>query len=159
MENSQNTKQVTKHLNAKVTQVTDHEQRASHDESDDLTEVDQGDFVYDQDYRYILTMMDDNSRFLRAVAISDHRKETIEERFLNHWIAVFGIPKETIADIAKELIGDSMQQILKEGGGVIVPTAPYSPEQNAVERVHRKLMQRIRALSKTYRESWYRVLP
>ena len=37
-------KAMTKHLNAKVTQVTDHKQRASHKEGDDLTEVDEGDF-------------------------------------------------------------------------------------------------------------------
>ena len=44
MKNLQN----TKHFNAKVTQVTDHEQRASHEERDDLTKVDQGDFILEK---------------------------------------------------------------------------------------------------------------
>ena len=43
---------ITKHLNDKVTQVTDHEQRASHEESDDLTEADQRDFVFN-DYQSV----------------------------------------------------------------------------------------------------------
>jgi hypothetical protein len=35
--------------------------------------------------------------------------------------------------------------LLKEGNGVSVSTAAYSPEANAAERVHKTLTQRLRA--------------
>ena len=61
---------------------------------------------YDTDNRLILTMMDDCSRFLRAVAIPNKSANVILQVFRDHWVSVFGIPKELISDRGKELIGD-----------------------------------------------------
>ena len=42
--------------------------------------------------------------------------------------------------------GGSISRVLQKYGCVIQTTAPYSPEMNSVERVHKSLMARIRAL-------------
>ena len=65
--------------------------------------------------------------------------------FKDNSFAIFGCP-DLLCDNGKQLIGQRMQSLIIEGGGEMVQTAPYSPEQNAEERVHRTLMQRIRAL-------------
>ena len=83
--------------------------------------------LYTKDNKYILTMMDDCSKFLCAEAIPNHTQEVILEAFRDNWVAIFGIPKESVSDRAKELIGVGMLNILKEGNGISVPTAAYSP--------------------------------
>ena len=113
---------------------------------------------YDKDNRYILTMMDDCSRFLRAVAIPNKSAEVILEAFRDNWAAIFGIPKELVSDRAKELIGQGMIDLLNEGSGKSLPTAAYSPEANAVERVHKTLTQRLRALTSRTGKPWSSVL-
>ena len=50
-------------------------------------------------------MMDNCSRFLRAVAILNKSTEVVLEAFRENWVAIFGIPKEPVSDRAKELIG------------------------------------------------------
>ena len=114
---------------------------------------------YDEDYRHILTIMDDNTRFARAIPLYNKTEKTICSVFLNHWVAVFGYPKEVIVDNGKQLCEAGMQKLIQHGNGTIIPTAPYSPEQNAVERFHRSLMQRVRALQKEMSLPWNAVLP
>ena len=113
---------------------------------------------YDMDNRYILTMMDDSSRFLRAVAIPNKSAEVILQAFKDNWMSIFGIPKELISGRAKELIGQEMVDLLKEGNVISVPTAAYSQEANAVERVHRTLGHRLRSLTHKTGKSWSSVL-
>ena len=50
---------------------------------------------YDEDNRYILTIMDDCSRFLRAVAIPNINQDTVTTAFKDNWTAVFGYPQIT----------------------------------------------------------------
>ena len=101
---------------------------------------------YRNDAKYILTMMDDGSRFLRTVALRSRRAETTMKAFLDNWVGIFGPPKEIICDDDKSFGGKSLALFLQRYGCIVQTTAPYSPEMNAVERVHKSLMARIRAL-------------
>ena len=111
------------------------------------------------DNRYILTILEDSTRFLKAIPIPNVRQETIATNFMSDWVSVFGYPKQLLCDNGKQLIGSEMTALIERGNGEILATAPYSPEQNAVERVHRTLLQRIRALKADMGLPWTDVLP
>ena len=51
-----------------------------------------------------------------------------------------------------------MNSLLKEGNRISVPTAAYSQEANAVERLHRALGQRLRSLTHSTGKPWSSVL-
>ena len=53
---------------------------------------------YRNDARYILTMMDDGSRFLRTVALKSRKADHTMNSFLDNWVGIFGPPKEIICD-------------------------------------------------------------
>ena len=108
---------------------------------------------YAKDARYILTMLDDGSRYLKAVAISNCKRETIIQTFRDHWIATFGPPKAVITDNNEQFKG-TFTRFCESEGIENEYTAPYSPEMNAVERVHRSLMSRVRALRYTTHQPW-----
>ena len=113
---------------------------------------------YEDDARYILTMMDDGSRFLVAAPMQGCKRDEITNTFMSHWIAVFGAPRVILTDNNEQFKGmflDMCKQyeILKEW------TAPYSPEMNAVERVHKTLMNKVTALRFTTKKPWKECLP
>ena len=113
---------------------------------------------YEDDARYILTMMDDGSRFLCAAPMRTCKRHEITECFRQHWIGVFGRPRVIVSDNNEQFKGEFLEmckdnEILKEW------TAPYSPEQNAVERVHKTLMDKVRALKFSLRRPWSVCLP
>ena len=113
---------------------------------------------YSDDARYILTMMDDGSRFLVAAPMHGCKRKEITDTFKSRWIGVFGKPRVIVSDNNEQFKGEFLQmckdrEIFKEW------TAPYSPEMNAVERVHKTLMNRLRALRFTLRKPWRECLP
>jgi hypothetical protein len=114
--------------------------------------------TYADDARYILTMMDDGSRFLCVAPLRTCKREDVTEAFRAHWISVFGAPKVIISDNHQQFKGEFLDmckthEILKEW------TAPYSPEMNAVERVHKTLMDKVRALKYVTKKPWTECLP
>ena len=61
--------------------------------------------IMGEDNRYVLTIMDDTTRFLKTVDIPSLQTGTILQAFIDHWVSIFGIPKEVVSDRAKQLIG------------------------------------------------------
>ena len=113
---------------------------------------------YSEDCRYILTMMDDGSRFLCAAPMQGCKRFEITNAFMSHWIGVFGVPRVIVSDNNEQFKGEFLDMckqydIMKEW------TAPYSPEQNAVERVHKTVMNKVRALKFTLDRPWKECLP
>ena len=116
------------------------------------------DRTYTSDARYILTMMDDGSRFLRAAPMRTCKRWEIKEAFEHHWISVFGNPRVIVSDNNEQFKGEFLdmcqeREIIKEW------TAPYSPEMNAVERVHKTMMNKVRALKFSMNKPWKDCLP
>ena len=108
---------------------------------------------YVKDARYILTMIDDGSRYLKAVALPNAKRDTIITAFRDHWIATFGAPRVVRTDNNEQFKGTFAQFCASEGIENEY-TAPYSPEMNAVERSHGSLMSRVRALRYTTLRPW-----
>ena len=108
---------------------------------------------YRNDARYILTMMDDHSRFLCAKALSNCKRQSIIDAFRDNWVGVFGPPKEIIADNNEQFKG-TFKDFCSQYNIDNVYTAPYSPEMNAVERVHSSLMKKIRAARFDRNKPW-----
>jgi hypothetical protein len=69
--------------------------------------------TYDNEFRYILTMLDDGSRFLRAVAIPNRTSDVVLEALMTSWIGIFGPPKQITYDNDKSFLGDVIN-LLKE---------------------------------------------
>ena len=100
---------------------------------------------YEDDARYILTMMDDCSRFLCATPMRTCKQTEVTASFREHWLSVFGAPRVIVSDNHQHFKGEFVEMC--RGHGVLKEwTAPYSPEMNAVERVHSTLMDKVRAL-------------
>ena len=60
---------------------------------------------YRNDARYILTMMDDHSRFLCTKALGICKRHRIIAAFRDCWVGVFGPPKEVITDNNEQFKG------------------------------------------------------
>eukprot|EP00834_Sanchytrium_tribonematis_P003656 NODE_149_length_15530_cov_0.274448.p2 type:complete len:130 gc:universal NODE_149_length_15530_cov_0.274448:11015-11404(+) len=106
----------------------------------------------EDEMRYILTMMDNGSRFLRAAPIPNKDMETIFTAFLNAWASIFGFPKEFISDNDRTF--DEVIKMLEDKYAKIQSTISYSPEMNPIERVHKTLMTRIKAIRHTQNLKW-----
>ncbi len=114
--------------------------------------------TYKDDARYILTMLDDGSRYLKAVALKGCKRTDITNAFQEHWISTFGIPRVIVSDNNEQFRGE-FTDMCKKYDVYKEWTAPYSPEMNAVERVHKTLMNKVRALRHTTNEPWSKCLP
>ena len=108
---------------------------------------------YVKDARYVLTIMDDGSRYLKAIPMQDSKRNTIIDAFRDHWVSTFGAPKVVLTDNNEQFKG-TFRDFCKSIKANNEYTAPYSPEMNAVERVHLSLMSRVRALRYTTRQPW-----
>ena len=64
-------------------------------------------------HRYILTIMDNFTRFFTAVAIENKEAETVAKAFLKHYIAVFGCPVQILTDNGSEFTNKDLRDVLK----------------------------------------------
>ena len=113
---------------------------------------------YQKDARYILTIMDDGSRFLKAIPLRACKRVNITDAFLQHWVGTFGASKVLVTDNNEQFKG-MFTDMCRENKINKEWTAPYSPEMNAVERVHKTLMNKLRALRLTENKPWTECLP
>eukprot|EP00835_Amoeboradix_gromovi_P002449 NODE_139_length_17940_cov_0.254190.p6 type:complete len:221 gc:universal NODE_139_length_17940_cov_0.254190:637-1299(+) len=108
---------------------------------------------YGNDARYILTMIDDGSRYLKTASMRNCKRESIIKEFKEHWVGTFGMPHAVATDNNQQFKGE-FSDTSRDMGIFQEYTAPYSPEMNAVERVHGTLMNKLRALRYLSQKPW-----
>ena len=100
--------------------------------------------------RYILTMMDRYSRFIKMIPLSVITAPVIAMAFRNHWLLQYGVPDNTLTDRGTYFTGLVFAILKKLYGFNTLFTTSYHPKTNGrLERFHRYLKERLRILSHT----------
>ena len=108
-----------------------------------------------QGNRYILTFMDDFSKYLVCVAIPDAEASTIARVFFNEIIAKFQIPKSLVTDNGTNFVSNLFKETCKLLGIKKINTSPWHPQANGgLERRHLPLAEYLRSFVREDGTNW-----
>lgn len=111
---------------------------------------------YFSPYRYLLTCIDRNTRWIEACPITEITAKSISTAFVNLWISRFGVPLHVVTDRGSQFESELFSELSKIIGFHRLRTTAYHPQTNGlVERAHRTLKTAIIAR----KESWLSALP
>ena len=121
--------------------------------------IDLTDMVSGQDgYRYILTIIDHFSRYLKVFPLKSKQASGIVSK-LDSYVADLGTPEAILLDNALEFTGSELRNWADRMGSVLLYTTPYHPESNgAIERMHRTLKGVLAQLCNGYPSRWPKLL-
>ena len=120
----------------------------------DLTDLHSG----KDGYRYVLTLIDHYSRFVRFFPLKGKHASGIVD-CLKDFCWNYGKPAAIILDNAKEFTGQEMKEWTTEEGIELLFVTPYHPQANGMcERVHRTLKTVLAQLCQGYPARWPRYL-
>jgi len=109
---------------------------------------------------WVLTMIDQFSKWPVAVAIPDKSSTVIADAIFRFWICEKGVPFRIITDQGKELISKGMQQLCLKLGIKKVQTGGYNPTGNStIERFHRYFMASLCILFQKEVPDWDKYIP
>lgn len=109
--------------------------------------------------RFILTIMDQGSRYPEAFAL---RRVTAPDiaRCLTELFSRFGLPEEILSDNGPNLTSHLISELLSSLKISHIKTTPYRPQSNGMlERWHRDLKRMLSKLSMGDRKKWDEWLP
>lgn len=89
--------------------------------------------------KYILSMVDDLTRFVSFVAILNQTADTVARALCEEIVYRFSLPTEIISDNGGNFVPKVLQRICKMLSIKHNFTTPYHPQSNAVERQHSTL--------------------
>ena len=106
-------------------------------------------------HRYVLTMIDNASRWAEAVALTNIRAETVAESLVRCWIHRFGPPRHFLSDCGTQFLSCVFQELQMRLSFKHKHTTIFHPQGNSiVERLHREIKDRLRCC----RISWFKAL-
>ena len=89
---------------------------------------------------YLLTMIDQSTRWPEAVPLSCFDEETVLEAFITKWVACFGMPARITTDRGTQFTSGTWGDWCQKQGVQNITTTAYHPQANGmVERIHRTL--------------------
>ena len=89
---------------------------------------------------YILTMMDELTRYLVAVPLKKIDAITVADALVNNFILVYGAPKEILSDQGSQFMSQVFKNVCKLFKIKKINCSAYHPASNgALERVHRTI--------------------
>ena len=95
--------------------------------------------------KYILTVMDDLTKYAIAIPIPNQEAGTIADAFLNNFICIYGCPQSILTDQGGNFMGLVLQNLCKLLKIKKINTTAYHPESNGtLERSHRTLIEYLR---------------
>ena len=95
--------------------------------------------------KYILTMLDQFSRYACAVALPDKSAKTVSTAIMGSWISLYGAPQTIRMDQGSEFNNYLLKSML-EGINVNIKVGyAHNHQSNPVERFHRTLWALLRA--------------
>lgn len=107
-------------------------------------------------YRWLLTIIDNATRWLEAIPLTNISADTVAKAFLRGWVYKFGPPAVIHSDNGKQFESDLFRSMFKRLGSEHSRTSIYHPQSNAIcQRVHRTIADRIRCT----KGSWLEILP
>lgn len=116
--------------------------------------------ISEQGNKYILTIMDDLSRYMNAYAIPDQEATTISHTFISQILNHHKTPKIILTDQGTNFTSILFKKICKLFGIQKIQTSPYHPQTNgALERHHKSLADYLRSFSTSNPINWDVLLP
>lgn len=120
----------------------------------DLTDMIAG----SQGYRYVLTLVDHFSRFVKFYPLKNKHTHGVIEA-LEQYVADFGAPQGIVLDNGGEFTSHAFQQFCQQHFITLYYTTPYHPQGNAItERLHRTLKSILAALCQGHPLRWPKLL-
>ena len=109
--------------------------------------------------KYILTMLDQFSRYVCAVALPDKSAKTVSTAIMGSWISLYEAPQMIRMDQGSEFNNYLLKHML-EGMDVNFKVGyAHNHQSNPVERFHRTLWALLRAKKINGDNDWERSLP
>ena len=109
-------------------------------------------------YRYVLTVIDHYSRFVKFYPLKN-KSATGIEACLSSFIKDFGIPKTLLLDNSMEFRSSVIADWSKQYNINLRFTSPYNPRANgSIERMHQTLKGCLGRLCKGYPQRWPKML-
>jgi len=93
--------------------------------------------------QYLLTCIDHLTGWAEAIAIASKKAETVQEAFMEHIVARYGIPSVIISDNGGEFTSTNFEAWLRELGISHHLTSPYHPQANGMTERFNGTIQRI----------------
>lgn len=104
--------------------------------------------------KYIISMVDDLTRFVEFAAIPDQQAKTISRALFEHILCRYNIPKELVTDNGTNFVGNTFKQLCKMFNVKKLRTTIYHPQSNVVERQHSTLGNYLRIFSSEHPTTW-----
>ena len=117
--------------------------------------------VRNSGYRYILSVVDHFSRWVRLLPLrEDPTAEVIAKTLATEWIPQFGVPGLLVTDQGSEFTARLLQEIGHLLGMRVHSVPTESQWRNGkVERIHRYLNHRLRIWRREVNAAWHLALP
>jgi transposase InsO family protein len=104
---------------------------------------------------YILTLIDDFSKFAWASAMKDHEANTVSQHFVTQFICLHGQPQSLVTDCGTEFLSKVFKEVCKLLKITQTSTTPYHPQSNgSLERSHRTLGEYLRNYASKNPQNW-----
>jgi transposase InsO family protein len=111
-------------------------------------------------YKYILAIIDYFSKYPVLVPLKRIDTETIAQKILRHWIAIFGAPQVIHSDRGSNFESELFRKQCEIMGIQKTKTSPYYPQADGlVERLFRTIKPLISATVKSHGISWCEAIP
>lgn len=95
--------------------------------------------------KYILTIMDDLTKYAVAVPIPNQEAETVANALLTDFVSIYGCPQSILTDQGTNFMSSVFQNLCKLLRIKKINTSAFHPQSNgALERSHRTLIEYIR---------------
>jgi Integrase core domain/Integrase zinc binding domain len=109
--------------------------------------------------KHILTICDNLSRYLVAIAITDQKAETVADAFIKNYILIYGASTICLSDLGKNFESAVFKRICKTFNVKKIFTSAYRPQSSFVERLHQDLGVYLRSFSNNNKNNWPELLP
>ena len=108
-------------------------------------------------YKYLLTIIDRNSRWVEAFPMTSQTAESCASALIQ-WISRYGLPETLVTDRGANFTSSLWKEISHRLGFELKHTTAYNPECNGIiERFHRSLKSALTAACQGH--DWVRALP
>lgn len=105
-------------------------------------------------YRYVLTIVDHFSRFVKLLKLRSRQAEEVV-RNIQLFMGDYGVPKTLLADNAREFRSRVLADLCHTHGIDLVFSTPYHPRGNSItERLHRTMKSVLACLGKGKPNQW-----
>lgn len=104
--------------------------------------------------KYILSMVDDLTRFVEFTSIPDQQADTIARALFENILCRYTIPKQIVTDNGTNFVGKVFKQLCRMFEVKKLRTTIYHPQANLVERQHSTLGNYIRIFVDKHQSTW-----